>query len=46
MEPEKILEIWEKVLNLSELQAKLALFGLIMVTEGGGKIPVDKILSK
>lgn len=36
---EKILKIWEEVMKLSEEKAKLSLFGLIVLTEGGGHIP-------
>jgi hypothetical protein len=46
MENEKIVEIFQKVMNLSEDKAKLALFGLIMVTEGGGHISIEKIIDK
>lgn len=40
MEPAVVIEIFSKVWALSETQVKSALFGLIMVVEGGGKIPI------
>jgi hypothetical protein len=39
---EKILKIWDEVMKLSEEKAKLSLFGLIVLTEGGGHIPFFK----
>lgn len=37
MDYEKILKIWEQIEALSELKAKLALFGLVIQLTGGKK---------
>lgn len=42
MTPEEIIKTFEMVWALPEDKAKLALFGLIMVHEGGGKMSIIK----
>lgn len=46
MTPEEIIKTFEMVWALSEDKAKLALFGLIMIHEGGGKMSIMEILTK
>lgn len=46
MTPEEIIETFEMVWALPEDKAKLALFGLIIVHESGGKMSIKKILTK
>ena len=45
MTPEEIIKTFEMVWALPEDKAKLALFGLIMVHESGGKLNIKNCLA-
>ena len=42
MTPEEIIETFNKIWALPEEKAKMALFGLIMIQEGDGKMSIMK----